>query len=365
MDEQVARPKDPEVLDLLRKFVCVRCVQAFGIDLTRFRFDNGQSWCAFILNANDGTVYGRYGSRSAPDASLHNSMEGFKKGLRAALGLHEQYPKCKPSLDGKKAYDCRWRFPEVLPENQGKFRKLESDRRGCLCCHWVQSGEIMSYRSLGIPMDDSQFWVFPMPDPLGFTLDPAEIAVVRTVAAGSEAEEAGIKPGDRILAMKGQPLISIADVQWVLHTAQDPCKVPVKVEREGKTLDLSLSLPKNWRQRGDFAWRRATMPLRNRVLGFACEVLPDAERGALNLAADALALRVRDVTGPQVQGGNQEARKAGLQKGDVIVEVDGRKTAMTESDLIAYVFLKRPPGTKLALGVLQGGVRRNLAVTMK
>jgi S1-C subfamily serine protease len=38
---------------------------------------------------------------------------------------------------------------------------------------------------------------------------------------------------------------------------------------------------------------------------------------------------------------------------------------MTESDLIAYVFLKRPPGTKLALGVLQGGVRRNLAVTMK
>ena len=34
---------------------------------------------------------------------------------------------------------------------------------------------------------------------------------------GSAAEAAGLRVDDQILTMAGQPIVSIADVQWVLH----------------------------------------------------------------------------------------------------------------------------------------------------
>ena len=365
MDGQVARPDDPELKELLSRFVCVRCIQAWGIDLTRFRFDNGQSWCAFVLNAADGTVYGRYGTRSAPDASLYNSLEGFKKALKASLELHAKYPGSRSLLDGKKSRDSRWRFPEIIPENQGRFEKLKDSRKGCLCCHLVQSGELLSYRSLGAPVDDSDLWVFPMPDLLGLSLDPAETATVRAVAAGSEAESAGFRAGDKILSADGEPVISIADIQYALHVSKEPSKLAFKVDRGGAAADLSLSLPKHWRQRGEFSWRRATWPLRHRALGFAAEALPESDGAALGLSAGTPALRVTDVTQPNVQGGNQDARLAGLQKGDVIVEVDGRKAPSNESRLIAYVFQNKPPGTKLQLTLLDGRGRKRISFAVR
>ena len=59
-----------------------------------------------------------------------------------------------------------------------------------------------------------------MPDWLGLMLDPDEKATVKSVAAGSSAERAGFKVADRIQTLAGQPIISIADVQWVLEQAK-------------------------------------------------------------------------------------------------------------------------------------------------
>ena len=49
-------------------------------------------------------------------------------------------------------------------------------------------------------------------------LDPLAAAQVETVTPGSAAETAGFRAGDRLLTLAGQPLLSIADVQWVLHS---------------------------------------------------------------------------------------------------------------------------------------------------
>ena len=55
--------QDPVVRPLLDKFVCVRQVSTNGLDLGLFQFDTDQSFAAFLLNA-DGTIYGRFGTRS-------------------------------------------------------------------------------------------------------------------------------------------------------------------------------------------------------------------------------------------------------------------------------------------------------------
>src|SRR6478609_1793831 len=94
--------QDPRVRPLLEKFVRVRVVSTNGLDLATFQYDFDQSFAAFILNA-DGTVYGRFGTRSHRTSwSDDVSIEGLARALQGALDLHEQYPKNKADLAGKK-----------------------------------------------------------------------------------------------------------------------------------------------------------------------------------------------------------------------------------------------------------------------
>src|SRR5262245_39720128 len=55
--------KDERLKPLLEKFVRVRVISANGLDLSLFQFDTDQSFAVFMLNA-DGTIYGRFGTRS-------------------------------------------------------------------------------------------------------------------------------------------------------------------------------------------------------------------------------------------------------------------------------------------------------------
>ena len=49
-----------------------------------------------------------------------------------------------------------------------------------------------------------------------------QVARVKAVAAGSIAEKAGLRPGDDIVNLDGQPLISIADVSWLYYSPLTP-----------------------------------------------------------------------------------------------------------------------------------------------
>jgi hypothetical protein len=48
------------VKDLMEQFVCVRMIQANGMDLSWFQFDYDQTFAVFFMNA-DKTIYGRFG----------------------------------------------------------------------------------------------------------------------------------------------------------------------------------------------------------------------------------------------------------------------------------------------------------------
>lgn len=332
----------------MERFVCVRAVRMKGKELGLFQFDWDMSWAVMFLNA-DRTVYGRYGTRTGTPQGPEEraSVAGLCAALEGALEVHAAYPANKASLREKTGPGFSGRDVEDLPYFRGR---VQDTPRSCIHCHQVWEGVRDEWRAAKKELTDEQLYVWPVPDRLGLVLEADERATVRTVEKGSAAELAGFRETDRILAMDGQPILSQADVQWVLHRAKTPGAVTVEVQRAGGEKEfLSLALAKGWRRGTDLSWRASSFVLRMR---FRCDDLTDAERAKLGLGTDVLALRVRH-TDPK-----GEAARQGLKAGEVIVQVDDRKERMSETDFLAYVNQERRRGEKVVLQVMEGKKRR-------
>src|SRR5262249_41083258 len=132
---------------------------------------------------------------------------------------------------------------------------------------------------------------------LGLILDPKEKATVAQVEKDSLAEKAGFKKDDAILSLAGQPLLSLADVQWVLHHASpDGASLKAEVEHGGRVESLTLELPKGWRQRDDISWRASSWGLRRMGLGgLLLERMSPDDRSKAGLPESGMALRVKHV----------------------------------------------------------------------
>jgi serine protease Do len=363
LDEQVVE-RNKHVQELLDHFVCVRIVHANGMDLSLFQFDYDQSWAAFFLNA-DLTIYGRYGTRSHQTESDNDvSLEGFAKALAAALDLHEHYPKNKQALVGKRGPDSEIKVPEEFPSLSGKYSsKLDYEGKvvqSCIHCHQVGEALRQYNRGNGKPIPEKVLYPYPNPKTLGLVLDPKENATVKSVTKGSSAEKDGFRVGDEIVSLAGQPILSIADIQWLLHNAGETGALRADVERDGKTIALTLTLERGWRQRGDISWRATSWDLRRMGTGgLLLEDLPDADRRKAGLAESNLALRIKHVG---EYGAHAVAKQAGFKTGDIVISVDDHTQRMTESDLLAYMVNQKRPGDRVPFTVLRNGEKINLSL---
>lgn len=347
------------------KFVCVRLVQANGTDLALFQFDYDLTFAAFFMNA-DKTIYGRFGTRSdRKDAMRDMTMEGFRKALEAALELHKKYPANKTSLAGKHGAAPRFNVPEEYPSLKGKY-KATLDYEGqvmqsCIHCHQVRDAEFRLFRDDRKTIPDETLYAWPMPAVAGLSLDAKEKAKVASVAPGSMADKDGFKAGDEILTLEGQPILSIADVQWVLHNAGDPAKLKTEVQRGRKKVNLTLNLGGGWRRSTDFAWRTTTWDLRRMSTGgLVLRELSEEQRQSAASPNTGLFVQYVGQYGEHAAG-----KRAGFQTNDVIVSVDGKTSRMTESDLIGYLVQNKQPGEKIPFTVLRGGQRLNLELPMQ
>ncbi|MBI1926886.1 PDZ domain-containing protein [Candidatus Poribacteria bacterium] len=357
IDGQVVRRQDDELKALLEQFVCVRVVRMWGIDLSLFSFDGNLTWAVFFMNA-DKTIYGRYGSRSDLGAMKDISLEGFKKAAQGALELHAAYPSNRASLAGKTGSPAEWRTPENFPAFLGMYQKDDISVNGCIHCHYIPEGRLKSFWMERKPIPDRLLWGYPMPDLLGFVMDANERATVQTVISGSEADKAGLSAGDQILQMEGQPIISTADIQWVLHNAGEPSQVELEIDREGERVGIWLPTPDGWRRQASFTYSwETTYPISP---GFRSRELDSDQRKERGLAQNVLALEVKQVYSGDngwgaIAGKGYQWLSGDLRKGDVIIEVDGSTTPMRECDLIAYLWQQKGPGDLVRLTILRGG----------
>ncbi|MBK0391895.1 DegQ family serine endoprotease [Ramlibacter algicola] len=142
-----------------------------------------------------------------------------------------------------------------------------------------------------------------------FHLDKPEGALVANVQKGSPADKAGLKSGDVIRAVNGQPVVASGDLPALIGAAKPGDKVDLKVVRQGKAVDLAATLATSNEKvaKADDSGGAASQGR----LGLALRPLDRDEQQQVGAAG----LLVEDVTGA--------AARAGVQPGDVVLAVNG------------------------------------------
>jgi serine protease DegQ len=163
----------------------------------------------------------------------------------------------------------------------------------------------------------------------GFKLDSQRGAFVNEVLPDSAAAKAGIKSGDVIITLDGQPLSSFAELRAKVGTAGPGVTMKLGVLRGGKAIDVNVTLDKS----PDVA--------------VALEKINPALTGAI--LSDVDAKTGKGVQVDEVQKGSP-ADQVGFQQGDVIVGINRepidnlaalRKVLESKPDLIAISVVRK------------------------
>jgi serine protease Do len=336
----------------------VRQVEMKGVDLSLFQFDHDLNWAAMFINA-DGVVYARYGTQSAAGPDAYNSIEGLARTMRRVLKLHEAYPKNADALAGKhakaKPYKTALEMPG-LPNKDQRYGKPTA-RNNCIHCHNIHDAENIYAQESGTFTQD-MLWRYPLPENIGLVIDGKDGIRVKEVTADSPAGRAGFEAGEDIVAMNGQPMTSIADIQWVLNGLPNTdTEVRVRGSASGAK---TLALAKGWKK-SDISWRGSLWSVQPRLRVWA-PALTEKEREERGLPASRDALLVKWIN--RGSPGGRSAYESGLREGDVVVALAGKPIHMTTQQFNMHIKLNYKVGDELPLTVLRDGKKRDVRVKL-
>jgi len=152
-----------------------------------------------------------------------------------------------------------------------------------------------------------------------FKLDSPDGALVRSVDRGSAADKAGLKSGDVIRKVNGQPIVSGGDLSAIVSIAKPGDRVALDVWRDGKTIQLNATLANANDKPERTARDNLASSDKGAKLGLALRPLDPMERRQSGIASGLL---VEDSGGP--------AREVGIQPGDVLLSVNGKPVNSVE-----------------------------------
>jgi len=147
-----------------------------------------------------------------------------------------------------------------------------------------------------------------------FKLDTPDGALVENVERGSAADKAGLKSGDVIRKVNGQPVIASGDLSGIVSVAKPGDRLTLDVWRDGKSMQVNAVLA-SASEKADGANR---------------DSLASADSGAkLGLALrplDAMEKRQSGIpSGLVIEDAGGAAQMAGVQPGDVLLAVNGKQ----------------------------------------
>ena len=150
-----------------------------------------------------------------------------------------------------------------------------------------------------------------------FKLDKPEGALVSNVDAGGPADKAGLKTGDVIRKVNGQPIIASGDLPALIGQSTPGEKVTLEVWRQGKREEFSAKL-------GDASDKRAQVAKADEALG----------KGKLGLVLRPLQPQEKREAGVDgglvVENAAGPAALAGVQPGDLLMGIDGKPVQSIE-----------------------------------
>jgi len=166
--------QDPVVRPLLDKFVCVRRFRRMDWISGSSSSIPIKSFAAFLLNA-DGTIYGRFGTRFAPDRVGRDvSLPGLAKSASGrARAARPRYPNNKESIGRQRGPTPQIARPELLIRLQEKYSSTPQLLRATWCTelHPLPPNRRMPsatmVRSSGQPIPDSVLSSYPHPKAIG------------------------------------------------------------------------------------------------------------------------------------------------------------------------------------------------------
>jgi serine protease Do len=146
-----------------------------------------------------------------------------------------------------------------------------------------------------------------------FRLDTVEGALVSNVVRGGPADKAGLKSGDVVRKVDGQPVVSSGDLPAMMSIARPGQKVTLEVWRDGKPMQLTATLG-NSTDKAEPGDRPELAGVdKSAKLGLALRPLEPIERRQSGIAQG---LVIEDVGGA--------AAAADIQPGDVLLAVNGK-----------------------------------------
>jgi serine protease Do len=178
-----------------------------------------------------------------------------------------------------------------------------------------------------------------------FGLARPEGALIAQVHSGSAAAAAGLKAGDVVMEVSGEPVVRSGDLSSRIGLASPGDTVRLKIWRDKAALEVTAKLGRA--EDGDKARSAGGDEGSRGQLGLTLRPLTREERSRLHLEAG---LVVESVTGA--------AARAGLAPGDVLLAINGQP--VTSVDQVRSVMDKKPK--RVALLIDRKGARIFVAV---
>ena len=321
----------------------MRLIRISGADLRLFEFDYDLTFAVFLMNADE-TIYGRFGGRDAKSADDRQSLAGLRHAMQAALATHRAGGKgIAPPREGKPLY------VDDYPTAKQKYRG------GCIHCHQV--AEIQREEAVKAGnWNRETVWGWPLPENVGITLDVDRGNEVKEVIAGSPANKAGLKAGDKLQSLNGLSVNSFGDAQYALFKAPVKGEIAITWLHGEETRSGKLTVAEGWKKTNP-TWRPSLLDILPSLTLFGTDLTPEQKR-SLGLGEKRLAFR----QDPPV---HSEARAVGVQEGDVIIGLNNEVMETTVSGFLAHVRRNYLVGDRITLNVMRNGKQVNLPMKLK